>query len=315
MNIEQLKEMYQKPLIELIFEALITHRQHFKNDIELCSLKSIKTGACPEDCKYCPQSGHYNTSIEKQRLLDKEEIIAEAKQAKKNGSNRFCMGAAWKNIPKKDMPKIVEIISEVKNLGLETCVTLGSLSEEDATDLKNAGLDYYNHNLDTSREFYPSIISTRKFDERIETIRNVANANINVCCGGILGMGESLDDRLNLLLELLSLPAAPQSIPINTLIPVKGTPLGNKFSEAQIDDIELVRFIALTRILFPKARLRLSAGRENMSIETQTLCFIAGINSIFYGNKLLTENNASINSDDFLIKKLGLSVTQTNPSM
>ena len=213
------------------------------------------------------------------------------------------------------MPKIVEIISEVKSLGLETCVTLGSLSEEDARELKDAGLDYYNHNLDTSREFYPSIISTRKFDERLETIKNVANANINVCCGGILGMGESLDDRLNLLIELLNLPAAPQSITINTLIPVKGTPLGDKFSKAQIDNIDLVRFIALTRILFPKARLRLSAGRENMSIETQTLCFTAGINSIFYGNKLLTENNASINSDEFLIKKLGLSIAQTNPGM
>lgn len=200
----------------------------------------------------------------------------------------------------------LHIISEVKSLGLETCVTLGSVNAQEATKLKQAGLDYYNHNLDTSRNFYPKIISTRKFNERIETIRNIANADINVCCGGILGMGENLDDRFNLLLELLALPAAPKSIPINTLIPVKGTPLGDKYSEAQIDNIDLVRFIATTRILFPKARLRLSAGRENMTIETQTLCFLAGINSIFYGNKLLTENNATVNSDNHLLEKLGL---------
>ncbi len=216
------------------------------------------------------------------------------------------MGAAWKHIPKKDFDQVAEIITEVKNLGLETCVTLGSINADEATKLKQAGLDYYNHNLDTSREFYPEIITTRKFEERIETIRNVANANINVCCGGILGMGESLDDRFNLLLELLQLPAAPKSIPINTLIPVKGTPLGDKYTNAQIDSFELVRFIATTRILFPQARLRLSAGRENMSLETQTLCFLAGINSIFYGNKLLTENNATVNSDNFLLAKLGL---------
>lgn len=309
MNIEQLKNIYNKPFLDLIHKAQTIHKQNFGNDVELCSLKSIKTGACPEDCKYCPQSGHYNSSIEKHRLLDKEEILEEARKVKASGSRRFCMGAAWKNIPKKDLPKISEIITSVKNLGLETCVTLGSLNQEEAIELKNAGLDYYNHNLDTSREFYPKIISTRKFDERIETIRNVANANINVCCGGILGMGESIDDRLNLLIELLNLPSSLQSIPINTLIPVKGTPLGDKYTKAQIDNIDLVRFIALTRILFPKARLRLSAGREDMSIETQTLCFTAGINSIFYGNKLLTENNASINSDDYLIKKLGLSIS------
>ncbi|AXA34651.1 biotin synthase BioB [Francisella adeliensis] len=309
MNIQQLKTIYNKPLLDLIHQAQTIHKQNFDNDIELCSLKSIKTGACPEDCKYCPQSGHYNSSIEKHRLLDKEEILEEARKVKASGSRRFCMGAAWKNIPKKDLPKISEIITSVKNLGLETCVTLGSLNQEDAIELKNAGLDYYNHNLDTSREFYPKIISTRKFDERIETIRNVANANINVCCGGILGMGESIDDRLNLLMELLNLPSIPQSIPINTLIPVKGTPLGDRYTKAQIDNIDLVRFIALTRILFPKARLRLSAGREDMSIETQTLCFTAGINSIFYGNKLLTENNASINSDDYLIQRLGLSIS------
>ncbi|QLE79991.1 biotin synthase BioB [Francisella sp. Scap27] len=309
MNIQQLKNIYNKPLLDLIHQAQTIHKQNFDNDIELCSLKSIKTGACPEDCKYCPQSGHYNSSIEKHRLLDKEEILEEARKVKASGSRRFCMGAAWKNIPKKDLPKISEIITSVKNLGLETCVTLGSLNQEDAVELKNAGLDYYNHNLDTSREFYPKIISTRKFDERIETIRNVANANINVCCGGILGMGESIDDRLNLLIELLNLPSIPQSIPINTLIPVKGTPLGDRYTKAQIDNIDLVRFIALTRILFPKARLRLSAGREDMSIETQTLCFTAGINSIFYGNKLLTENNASINSDDYLIQRLGLSIS------
>ncbi|KEI35773.1 biotin synthase [Francisella sp. W12-1067] len=306
MTLEQIQEIYNKPLTELIFLALETHKKHFTNDIELCALKSIKTGACPEDCKYCPQSGHYNTNIEKHKLLDKDEILKEAQKAKSNGSKRFCMGAAWKSIPKKDLDKVAEIISEVKGLGLETCVTLGSISSDEANLLKEAGLDYYNHNLDTSKEFYPNIISTRKFEERIETIRNVANANINVCCGGILGMGESLDDRLNLLLELLNLPTVPKSIPINTLIPVKGTPLGDKYSQAQVDNLDLVRFIATTRILFPQARLRLSAGREHMSFETQTLCFLAGINSIFYGDKLLTENNASINSDKYLISKLGL---------
>lgn len=307
MTLEEIKEIYNKPLTELVFLALSTHKKHFDDDIELCSLKSIKTGACPEDCKYCPQSGHYNTNIEKHRLLDKENILAEAQRAKDNGSKRFCMGAAWRSIPKKDLDKVAEIISDVKSLGLETCVTLGTINSDEAHILKEAGLDYYNHNLDTSREFYPEIISTRKFEERLETIRNVANANINVCCGGILGMGESLDDRLNLLLELLNLPAEPKSIPINTLIPVKGTPLGDKYSKAQVDNLDLVRFIATTRILFPKARLRLSAGREYMSLETQTLCFIAGINSIFYGDKLLTENNASINSDQYLLSKLGLS--------
>ncbi|WP_432772669.1 biotin synthase BioB [Francisella salimarina] len=306
MTLEQIKEIYSRPLTELILQALEIHNKNFGNHIELCSLKSIKTGTCPEDCKYCPQSGHYNTSIEKHKLLDKDSILAEAKNAKDAGSKRFCMGAAWKHIPKKDFDQVAEIITEVKNLGLETCVTLGSINAEEATKLKEAGLDYYNHNLDTSREFYPEIITTRKFEERIETIRNVANADINVCCGGILGMGESLDDRFNLLLELLQLPAAPKSIPINTLIPVKGTPLGDKYTDAQIDSFELVRFIATTRILFPQARLRLSAGRENMSLETQTLCFLAGINSIFYGNKLLTENNATVNSDNFLLAKLGL---------
>lgn len=306
MNLEQIKAIYNKPLTELIFNALEVHKRNFNNDIELCSLKSIKTGTCPEDCKYCPQSGHYNTQIQKHKLLELDNILEEAKQAKANGSKRFCMGAAWKNIPKKDLDKVANIISEVKKLGLETCVTLGSINPEEATKLKDAGLDYYNHNLDTSRNYYPEIISTRKFEERIETIRNVANADINVCCGGILGMGESLNDRLSLLLELLELPSPPKSIPINTLIPVKGTPLGDKYSKAQIDNIELVRFIATTRILFPEARLRLSAGRENMSIETQTLCFLAGINSIFYGNKLLTENNATVNSDNYLLSKLGL---------
>ncbi|ASG68291.1 biotin synthase [Francisella halioticida] len=306
MNLKQIKAIYDKPLTELILSALEIHKKNFNNDIELCSLKSIKTGTCPEDCKYCPQSGHYNTKVQKHKLLDLDNILEEAKQAKENGSKRFCMGAAWKNIPKKDLDKVANIISEVKQLGLETCVTLGSINADEATKLKQAGLDYYNHNLDTSRNFYPKIISTRKFDERIETIRNIANADINVCCGGILGMGESLDDRLSLLLELLALPSPLKSIPINTLIPVKGTPLGDKYSQAQIDNFELVRFIATTRILFPQARLRLSAGRENMSLETQTLCFLAGINSIFYGNKLLTENNATVNSDNYLLSKLGL---------
>ncbi|MED7788720.1 biotin synthase BioB [Francisella sp. 19X1-34] len=306
MNLEQIKTIYDTPITELIFSALEVHKKNFNNDIELCSLKSIKTGTCPEDCKYCPQSGHYNTKIQKHKLLDLDNILEEAKQARASGSKRFCMGAAWKNIPKKDLDKVTNIISEVKKLGLETCVTLGSINPEEASKLKEAGLDYYNHNLDTSRRYYPEIISTRKFEERIETIRNVANADINVCCGGILGMGESLDDRLSLLLELLELPSPPKSIPINTLIPVKGTPLGDKYTEAQIDNIELVRFIATTRILFPEARLRLSAGRENMSLETQTLCFLAGINSIFYGNKLLTENNATVNSDNYLLSKLGL---------
>ena len=306
MSLEKIKKIYNTPFTELIFKALEAHKKNFGNDIELCSLKSIKTGTCPEDCKYCPQSGHYNTSIEKHKLLELDSVLEDAKKAKANGSKRFCMGAAWKHIPKKDIDKVANMISEVKNLGLETCVTLGSLNPEEAKKLKDAGLDYYNHNLDTSRDYYPEIISTRKFDERIETIRNVANADINVCCGGILGMGETLEDRFNLLSELLKLPSPPKSIPINVLIPVKGTPLGNKYSKAQIENLELVRFIATARILFPQARLRLSAGREHMSMETQTLCFLAGINSIFYGNKLLTNNNASVNSDDYLLSKLGL---------
>jgi len=306
MTIEDIKNIYNQPITKLINQSLNINKQYFDEDIELCSLKSIKTGACPEDCKYCPQSGHYNTNIEKHRLLDKLEILAEAQLAKDKGAKRFCMGAAWKNIPKKDFEKVTDIISSVKNMGLETCVTLGSINNDEAVLLKKAGLDYYNHNLDTSRRYYPEIISTRKYDERIETIRNVANADINVCCGGILGMGENLDDRFELLLELLKLPAEPKSIPINTLIPVQGTPIGDKYNKAQIDNIDLVKFIATARILFPKTRLRLSAGRENMSIETQTLCFLAGINSIFYGEVLLTKGNPSTNADMQMLEKLGL---------
>lgn len=304
MKAEQIQHLYEQPFMELLFTAHTIHKQHFDaNEIELCTLLSIKTGACPEDCAYCPQSAHYQTNLEKEKLLDINTVITEAKRAKENGATRFCMGAAWRSPRQRDLDQVITMIKAVKDVGLETCVTLGMLDKEQAMQLNAAGLDFYNHNLDTSPEYYQQIITTRTYQDRLDTLENVREAGINVCCGGIIGMGETRQDRIEFLLQLAQLPQAPASIPINRLIPVKGTPLANT---AEIDNIEFVRTIAITRIIAPTSVIRLSAGRETMSDEMHALCFFAGANSIFYGDKLLTANNAGSNRDNDLLDKLDL---------
>lgn len=296
--------LFDLPFMELMFQAQTTHRKHFNhNEMELCTLLSIKTGACPEDCAYCPQSGHYNTGLKKEKLMDVEDVISKAKLAKEKGAQRFCMGAAWKNPPEREFPKVIEIVKRVRELGLETCLTLGMLNEVQAKQLSDAGLDYYNHNLDTSPEFYKEIISTRTYQDRLDTLENVRNSGINVCCGGIVGMGESREDRVNFLWELYNLPKAPESVPINKLIAIPGTPLADAKA---IDDIDFVRMIAVARILLPTSKLRLSAGRESMSDTMQTLCFMAGANSIHFGEKLLVTQNPSEDKDMTLLNQLGL---------
>jgi biotin synthase len=308
-NKDNVASLFELPVFELISRAYACHKKHSDiQEMEYCTLSSIKTGCCPEDCAYCPQSGHHNTGLKKEKLLGVGKVLTEAKQAKENGAKRFCMGAAWRNPSKKDFPKVVEIVKAVKELGLETCATLGSLNEEQAVQLKAAGLDYYNHNIDTSPDYFPKIITTRTFDDRITTIINVDSAGINVCCGGILGMGENRDDRINFLLALDQLPATPKSIPINQLIPIKGTPLEN---QKPLDDFEFIKTIAVARIMFPKPKIRLSAGRENMSNEMQAWCFMAGANSIFIGDKLLTAKNPAQNKDMKLMKMLGIRVPET----
>ncbi len=304
---ETIANLFSLPFMELLYQAQTIHRQHFPvQEMELCTLLNIKTGACPENCAYCPQSAHYDTGLTREKLWDVDDVVEKARIAKENGSRRFCMGAAWRSPPKKMLPRVIEMIKAVKAEGLETCVTLGMLDEEDAQLLREAGLDYYNHNLDTSPEFYDKIITTRTYQERIDTLNHVHNAGINVCCGGIIGMGEATSDRIGLLLQLTMLPAPPKSIPINRLIPIAGTPLADT---AEIDNFDFIRTIAVTRILMPTSMIRLSAGREDMSDEMQTLCFMAGANSIFYGEKLLTAKNPETDQDLMLLKKLGLAVT------
>jgi len=297
-------KLYELQLFDLMYLAHEKHRTYFDpNEIECCSLFNIKTGRCPEDCAYCPQSAHYNTGLANEKLLDAEAILREAKLAKANGATRFCMGAAWRSPPKKDLPKVMDVIRAVKAEGLETCVTLGMLDQEDAQALKAAGLDYYNHNLDTSPEFYEKIIKTRTYQDRLETLQHVHDAGINVCCGGILGMGESREDRVQFLVGLKQLPKPPKSIPLNQLIPIAGTPLENT---PAIEPFEFIRTVAITRLMFPTSMIRLSAGRENMSEEMQALCFYVGANSIFLGDKLLTAKNSSLSRDKEMFKKLGL---------
>ena len=270
-----IRKLFNLSFNELLFQAQQRHRQYHNNtEIELCVLLSIKTGSCPEDCKYCPQSGHYKTNIEKEKLLEIDKVVEQAKAAKAAGAKRYCMGAAWRNPPKKQLPKVAEMIKEVKALGLETCMTLGMLDEEQAQTLKKAGLDYYNHNLDTSPEFYGNIISTRTYEDRLETLKNVRESGIKVCCGGILGMGETREDRIGLLEQLANLPSPPDSVPINQLIPVPGTPLGNL--KKSIDSFEFIRTIAVARIIMPKSMIRLSAGREYMADEMQALLLYGG---------------------------------------
>ncbi len=301
---DEVKSIFTLPFNDLLFYAQSIHRQHFNpNEVQTSTLLSIKTGACPEDCAYCPQSGHYNTGLSKEQLMAIEEVLENARKAKQTGATRFCMGAAWRSPRGKDFPAVLEMIKGVKSLGMETCVTLGMLNDEQAKQLSEAGLDYYNHNLDTSEEYYDQIITTRTYKDRLETLQSVRDAGINVCAGGIIGMGEEQQDRFGLLKELANLPEHPQSVPINMLVAVAGTPLENV---EKLDHIEFIRTIATARIMMPKSYVRLSAGREDMSDETQALCFYAGANSIFYGEKLLTTANPEQNDDEQLFEKLGI---------
>lgn len=307
---EEIAELFDLPLMDLLLQAQTIHRANFTaNEVQISTLLSIKTGNCPEDCGYCSQSGHHRdtTKLQAEKRIEVDKVIAAAKRAKASGSSRFCMGAAWKHPSAKDMPYVVELIKEVKALGLETCMTLGMLDTNQATQLADAGLDYYNHNLDTSRRYYEQVVSTRSYDERLDTIDNVRNSGINVCSGNIVGMGESRDDRIDWVHELLKMPKAPESIPVNLLVPIKGTPIGDKvLEEGQLSVIEWIRTIAVARICCPTSYVRLSAGRESLSDSEQALAFMAGANSFFYGDKLLTTGNASQSGDDRLMRELGL---------
>jgi biotin synthase len=303
---EKINALFNESFTKLLFRAQSVHRTYFSHpdELELCSLLSIKTGACPEDCAYCPQSAHYQTSLTREKLYDLDRVIQKAKEAKEKGALRFCMGAAYRSPPAKDFTFILEMIAAVKKMGLETCVTLGALTAEHAQQLKTAGLDFYNHNIDTSKDYYEKIITTHTYQDRLDTLQHAANAGLQLCCGGILGMGETREDRIYFLLQLTQLPEPPKSIPINRLIPIPGTPLEKK---GEIDSFEFVRSIAITRILMPASIIRLSAGRANMSDELQALCFMAGANSMWLGDKLLTTKNADPDKDMVLLKKLGIS--------
>lgn len=310
-NKDAIQALFELPFFELIYRARTVHKENFAQDeIELCKLFSLKTGKCPEDCSYCSQSAHYETGVDKTQQFDMDEVLEDARKAKQNGARRFCMSAAWRSPVKKDFPKVLELIKAVKAEGMETCVTLGMLDKEQTAALKEAGLDYYNHNLDTSREYYTKITTTRCYDDRLNTIKNVREAGISVCCGGILGLGESRDDRVGLLWELANFEKPPQSVPINQLMPMPGTPLENT---AKIDSFEFIRTIAVARIVMPKTMLRLSAGRTNMSEELQAWCFFAGANSIFIGDKLLTAPNPEFAEDSVLLNKLNLTPCVENP--
>ena len=308
-TLAEVNELFALPFNDLLFKAQCIHREHFDpNEVQVSTLLSIKTGACPEDCKYCPQSARYSTGLEKEQLLEVEKVLKRAREAKDIGSTRFCMGAAWRNPRDRDMPYIIEMIKGVKGLGLETCMTLGMLTKEQAMSLKEAGLDYYNHNLDTSPEHYGEIITTRTYEDRLNTLANVRDAGMNVCSGGIVGLGETANDRSGLLMALANLPRHPESVPINMLVKVQGTPLDN------VDDLEhfeFIRTIAVARIMMPKSHVRLSAGREGMNEQMQALCFMAGANSIFYGCKLLTTTNPDEHFDKKLFKKLGINSEQS----
>lgn len=302
---EEVRALYDMPLLPLVDKARAVHRQHHAdNEVQLCTLLSVKTGGCPEDCSYCPQSSHHNTSVDPERMLDVDAVLASAQKAKELGSTRFCMGAAWREV--KDGPafdRVLKMVRGVKDMGMEACVTLGMLTPNQAERLKEAGLDAYNHNLDTSRENYGSIISTRTYDDRLRTLQSVREAGITVCSGGIIGMGESTDDRCEMLRTLANLDPQPESVPINTLVAVEGTPLENA---EPVDPLDLVRMIAIARVLMPHSRVRLSAGREGMTREAQLLCMMAGANSIFFGEKLLTTPNPDADADMALIRDAGL---------
>ncbi len=302
---EQLLELYNKPLLELVFEAATIHRQfHNPREVQMSSLLSIKTGGCAEDCGYCPQAARYHTNVDAHKLMTVESVVEQAKNAKANGSSRLCMGAAWREVrDNKDFDNVVEMVQEVNNLGMEVCCTLGMMNEEQALRLKNAGLFAYNHNLDSSPEFYGDIISTREYEDRLNTIENARKAGISVCSGGIIGMGEAVEDRIGLLMSYMKMENPPESIPINALVAVEGTPLED---QKPIEQWEMIRMVATTRIVFPEAIVRLSAGRTKMNMEGQALCFLAGAGSIFAGDKLLTTPNPEFNEDKAMFDILGL---------
>jgi biotin synthase len=303
-TVDEVLALLRLPFNDLLYRAQTVHREHFDaNEVQISTLLSIKTGGCPEDCAYCPQSAHYQTGVAADKLMSKEAVLAEARRAKQAGASRFCMGAAWRSPRDGDVEKVADLIAGVKALGLETCATLGMLTRPQADRLKMAGLDFYNHNLDTSVSYYGQIISTRTMQDRLDTLAHVREAGMHVCCGGILGMGESLADRAELLRTLASLPQHPESVPINQLVRVEGTPLAGA---EPVDALDYVRTIAVARILMPRSFVRLSAGRESMSDELQTLCFLAGANSIFYGEKLLTTPNPAAHADRRLFDRLGL---------
>jgi biotin synthase len=316
---EEIAALFDLPFTELVFRAAQVHRAHHAPDeVQLATLLSIKTGGCPEDCGYCSQSAHADSGVEATKLMDVRQVLQTAARAKDAGSQRFCMGAAWRNPKDRDMPKIIEIVKGVRAMGLETCMTLGMLTKAQADMLAEAGLDYYNHNIDTSPENYDSVISTRTFEDRLETLENVRSSGMSVCSGGIVGMGETREDRIGFVHALATLPRHPESVPVNALVPVKGTPLGDMLADtplAKIDDIEFVRTVAVARITMPESMVRLSAGRESMSEATQALCFTAGANSIFTGDTLLTAPNAGDDADAAMFERLGLKPLQGEEPM
>ncbi|MFL0810449.1 MAG: biotin synthase BioB [Agarilytica sp.] len=301
----EVQALFDLPFNDLLFQAQSVHRQHFDpNQVQISTLCSVKTGACPEDCAYCPQSARYDTGLEREKLMAVEKVIEEAKAAKAGGATRFCMGAAWRSPKNRDMPYVLEMVKNVKALGMETCMTLGMLSDDQANELAEAGLDYYNHNLDTSPEFYGDIITTRTYQDRLDTLGNVREAGMKICSGGIVGMGEGQNDRVGLLLQLATMNIHPESVPINMLVKVAGTPLEEM---EDLDPFEFIRTIAVARIVMPKSHVRLSAGREEMNEQMQAMAFFAGANSIFYGEKLLTTPNPKQNKDMLLLQRLGIS--------
>ncbi len=305
-QLEEVKALLAQPFNDLLFKAQTVHRENFDpNEIQVSSLLSIKTGSCSEDCGYCPQSARYDSDLTPEALLPVDEVIKSAQMAKDQGASRFCMGAAWRSPKDRDIERVVEMVKGVKSLGMETCVTLGMLTDKQTQALKEGGLDYYNHNLDTSEDYYSEVITTRTYQDRLDTLERVRDSGINVCCGGIVGMGESDDDRAKLLIELANLPKHPESVPINMLVQVEGTPLNGLDA---LDPMVFIRMIAVARLMMPKSRVRLSAGRNEMSDEMQALCFFAGANSIFYGDKLLTTDNPMSNEDLALFNRLGLHI-------
>ncbi|MCK9531670.1 MAG: biotin synthase BioB [Gammaproteobacteria bacterium] len=303
-SVDEVERLIARPFMDLLFEAQAVHRGHFDpHTIQVSTLLNIKTGGCAENCGYCSQSAHHDTELEREQLLDVDAVLADARKAKEAGIGRFCMGAAWRKPNDKDLDKVIAMIQGVKALGMESCVTLGMLTGEQALRLKEAGLDYYNHNLDTSREYYPQVVTTRSYDDRLDTLAHARKAGLSVCAGGILGLGETRRDRAAMLVELANLPSHPQSVPLNKLVKVPGTPMADL---PDLDDLEFIRTVAAARIMMPASHVRLSAGREAMSDEAQALCFFAGANSLFYGDRLLTTDNATTDRDRDLFQRLDL---------